>query len=257
MGRPKGKYILFLVEGDTDKEILAGPITEMYEKKYSSGENVIIKFCKLIDDKQSGGDITSKNGVTPQNIEWLIGKLFVSPFLDRNPFVYLREISEVVQIVDLDGSFIDSNRIVECVDKDIVYLDDSIKTKNVNSIICRNKQKADNLRKLIGINQIEIRYQRNTRKVKYSVYFFSCNMDHYIHGDANLSPQDKRRKAEDFSVDCSYVPEYFVDKICDSADTIKNKNYDESWNYIMLDNESLKRHTNLNILVEKLTSSNA
>ena len=74
MGRPKRKYILFLVEGYTDINTLSAGILNLYEK-YSDQKEYEIKFCTLDEDDEGGGDITSKYGIEPDNIEKMISKL--------------------------------------------------------------------------------------------------------------------------------------------------------------------------------------
>ena len=257
MGRPKKKYVLFLVEGYTDTEVLAEPISTIYEEICEESEMVEVKFCTLKQNDQSGGDITSSNGVTPENIEGLIGKLFIDPFLEKNPFIYPKEISEVVQIVDLDGAFINPEKITEMDSDDserICYSENGIETVDVESIRQRNERKSANLRKLVSMDEIVIRPKngRNTKTVKYSIYYFSCNMDHVIHNRLNLTPQEKVQLADDFSVACSYSMDSFKSAICSDMTSCQNMTYHESWDYIMEGEESLKRHTNLNLLIEKL-----
>ena len=262
MARPKRKYVLFLVEGYTDTEVLAESITSIYEEVLSPEEMVEVKFCTLKQNDQSGGDITSSNGVTPENIEGLIGKLFIDPFLEKNPFIYPKEISEVIQIVDLDGAFISEELVVQqstvLSDERIIYTEECIETVDVSAIQERNARKSVNLKKLVGMDEIVIRPKngRNTKTVKYSIYYFSCNMDHVIHKKLNLSAQEKVQLADDFSVACSYSLDTFKSAICEDEAACKNMTYHESWDYIMEGAESLKRHTNLNLLIEKLYERN-
>lgn len=257
MGRPKKHYILFLVEGNTDIEVLAEPMTSIIERASTPEEKPEVEFCKLKQGDVSGGDITSTNGVTPENIEGLIGKLFIDPFFDKNPFIYPKEISEIIQIVDLDGAFIPSSRITyglsECTKDTILYTEDHIETENVESICERNENKSNNIRQLISMDEIVIRPKngRNTKTVKYAVYYFSCNMDHVIHNKLNLSPQEKVQLADDFSVACSYSIDTFTNTIYGVAEKVKGMTYQDSWNYVMNGAESLKRNTNLNLLIDR------
>ncbi len=257
MGRPKKKYILFLVEGYTDIEVLAEPISSIYEMVSPPDQPVEVKFCPFNQNNQSGGDITSSNGVSPDNIEGLIGKLFVDPFLEKNPFIYPKEIGEIIHIVDIDGAFIDPQKVVEkesSAGERVIYSESVIQAEDVEAIRARNERKSSNIRKLIGMDEIVIRPKngRNTKTVKYSVYYFSCNMDHVVHKKLNLSPQEKVSLADDFSVACSYSIDTFKDAICENEAACKGMSYQESWDLIMKGEESLKRHTNLNILIEKL-----
>lgn len=258
MARPKKKYVLFLVEGYTDTEVLAEPISAIYEEVSDPNELVEVKFCTLKQNDQSGGDITSSNGVTPENIEGLIGKLFIDPFLEKNQFIYPKEISEVIQIVDLDGAFVSPEKVVSKSRLDsadgVIYSEEYTAASDISMIQERNARKSQNLQRLIGMNEIVIRPKngRNTKTVKYSVYYFSCNMDHVIHNRLNLSAREKVQLADDFSVACSYASDTFRNAICGENVSCKGMNYLESWDFIMKGDESLKRHTNLNLLIEKL-----
>ena len=257
MGRPKKNYIIFLVEGYTDVEVLSEPLTDLVENASMGEEKYEVQFCIPRQRDMFGGDITSSNGITPDNIEGLIGKLFIDPFLAQNPFIYPRDIREIIHIVDLDGAFIPSESVVSLKNgngKDrIRYTEDFIETEDVTAIVDRNKRKSNNIRRLIEMNEIVIRPKngRNTKKVNYSVYYFSCNMDHVMHKKLNLSPQEKVQMADDYSVTYSYSPDIFVKTINDGAKKVSNMNYQESWNYVMNGTESLKRHTNLNLLIDR------
>lgn len=260
MGRPKKKYILFLVEGYTDIEVMAESMTNLIENASLNEEKYEVQFCTLKQGDQSGGDITAKQGVSPDNIEGLIGKLFIDPFLEKNPFIYPKEISEIIQVIDLDGAFIPSEKVVGRISESkrdgVFYTEDHIETENIAAIQERNERKSDNIRRLIGMDEIIIRPRngRNTKKVKYSVYYFSCNMDHVIHKKMNLSSQEKVQMAGDFSVAC-YSIDTFVNAIYDGAKSVRNMTYQESWDYVMNDTESLKRHTNLYLLIDRFCKS--
>ena len=262
MARPKRKYILFLVEGYTDTEVLAESFTSIYEEVSSPEELIEVKFCTLKQGDQSGGDITSSNGVNPENIEGLIGKLFIDPFLEKNAFIYPKEISEVIQIVDLDGAFISDEMVVQLnadeTEERIRYSEDKIETVDVATIRERNARKSANLKRLVSMSEIVIRPKngRNTKTVKYSVYYFSCNMDHVIHDKLNLTAQEKVRLADDFLVASSGTCETLKETLCSDSVACSNMTYQESWDFIMEGKESLKRHTNLNLLIEKLYGNN-
>lgn len=86
----------------------------------------------------------------------------------------------------------------------------------------------------------------------HSVYYVSCNLDHYLHRSANLDYRMKRSLADTFARTYIGDVEGFIKEISDDPGAVKGMSYDESWNYIKEDKNSLHRHTNLNLLFEKL-----
>ncbi len=65
--RPKRNIVLFLVEGKSDREALGLAIPELYSRIDESYE---VYFPVIVEDeKEHGGDITSKAKVWPRNIE--------------------------------------------------------------------------------------------------------------------------------------------------------------------------------------------
>ena len=92
-----------------------------------------------------------------------------------------------------------------------------------------------------------------SKKVKYSAYYFSCNLDHFLHGDANFNEHDKTRKALEFSIaheESGSLEKFFFENETETTDM----SYDESWDFIRSGENSLKRHTNVNLLIKRLMS---
>ena len=163
-----------------------------------------------------------------------------------------KDISEIIQIVDLDGVYIPDSAVIENSDSEkFIYNDDGIVCNSIEHAIYRNRRKRDVMNKLLSISSIKIK----SKTIKYSLYFFSSNLDHFIHNNANLPLVDKTRKADEFSRKCSIEGlDYFFKKICDDKDALQNMTYKESWDYITNREsiESIRRHTNLNILLNNL-----
>ena len=246
--RPKRKIVLFLVEGKSDREALNLAIPELYDEI----DDEIEVFFPIIREESvdKGGDITSKYGVFPNNIESKIYELFLRDFFNEEK-IMPKDIYEIVQIVDVDGTYLPDEKIIESTEneeRNIVYSNDSIITKNVEGIRKRNKRKADNLNYLSSLEKIKVKQ----KSVKYSVYYFSSNMDHFIHRDANLDSNLKIMLADSYSRGYIGKTNEFVKDICQDKDATKEMTYEESWAFIKNDTNSVKRHTNLNILLEKL-----
>lgn len=247
--RPKSKVILFIVEGFTDEKMLNIPLSQLFVEY---NKDIIIDFVKQKpkgNNIAGGGDITSAFGVTPENIEHkLCTQIIDEGLISGKKCYYSSEVIQINQIVDLDGAYIPNENIIEDLSKfHPFYAETCILTAYKSKIEDRNKRKRENLNKLISLNSIKV----DSHTIPYKIYFFSSNIDHYIHGNANLTQTEKMRKATNFSDNCIFDLKPFLDKICDRTEAL-NMGYIESWNFIREGNESLHPHTNLNILINSL-----
>lgn len=246
MGRPKKKVILFIVEGPSDMAALERPIQNLLMDNSQGYEATF-----LVAEQ----DVTSDGRNTPDNILQKINKWYFDPFFSANEFYYPKDIAEVVQICDLDGTFIPDEF---CRDhqpehygaEGFVYSPPYIYGESAQMIIDRNHHKADNIRFLLTQATIKVR----SKTVPYSIYFFSSNIDHYIHDKMNLSGREKIELAERFADRCDGDPNAFVARICEHCQALKGMNYAESWDFIMEAGSchSIKRHTNFNIYINAL-----
>lgn len=256
--RPKRKIVLFLVEGKSDREALQLAIPELYEQ---IDEDIEVYFPVIRKDKEEkGGDITSTNyidkqgrrhWVHPNNIEEAIYTLFLEDFFDKEK-ILPKDISEIIQIVDTDGAYI-SNDYVR-LDSGLseedspYYKEEEISCLDVDKIVKRNEQKSENLDYLSMCSAIKVKQ----KTVPYSVYYFSSNLDHFLHHSANLDYRMKRSLADVFARNYIGNVEGFIKEISDDPGAVKNMNYEESWLFIKQGMNSLHRHTNLNVLLTKL-----
>lgn len=225
MKNNRKKLILFIVEGITDKTSLSRVL-----HKYLQG-NSEVRF------EITHGDITSNRSNTPANILGVIGNI-VNKFrkiygLKKTDFY------EVVQLVDTDGAFVDSSNIKSNANtQKLLYLEDCIQTKNIENIKQRNLKKSSILNRLVDTQAV-------CSTIPYSVYFFSCNLEHVFHNEANMP--DKLKSEQAYAVSDKYSnPRQFISFIekykCDCADS-----YLDTWEFIKLDTNSLKRYTNFNL----------
>ena len=133
----------------------------------------------------------------------------------------------------------------------------SILANNPDSIQDRNQRKCNNIEKLVSMSEIGISKNggKNTKTVKYSVYYFSRNMDHCIHNRISLSTTEKITLSDEFM--CKYdEADSFYNYLINQPICCENMDYIQSWDYIMKEGTiSLERHTNLNILFEKIMSN--
>lgn len=244
--RPRRKVVLFLVEGPSELDALFVPFGQFYE---SVDESIEVDFCTIRNDSGIfGGDITSKNGVQPDNIARLIDELYVDPYLKKMGY-YAKDIQEIIHIVDLDGVYIPDDAVVydeSCTD--MQYAENTIRTSKVDEVLSRNHKKRSNLNVLMEMDTIKI----DTKTVKYSIYYFSSNMDHFIHKDANLDSRKKRQLAQDFSA-FHDEPEQFCSFFLKDEDIAKDMDYGDSWRYIKEEFHSIERHTNINLLFDRIS----
>ena len=258
--RPKRKIVLFLVEGKSDREALQIAISELYERI----DDNIEAFFPIIreDEEERGGDITTSlytdkrnktRWVSPKNIEEAIYLLFLEDFFDEMK-IMPKDISEIIQVVDLDGAYIPDDCIL--FDPDLteeespLYTDTSINCVDVEKIVRRNKQKRENLNDLSSRKTIKVKAQTKP----YSVYYFSSNLDHFLHHNANLDYRQKVALADSFSSEFIGDVDGFIRIISEDPGAVNGMTYDESWSFIKDGKNSLGRHTNLNILLNKLLS---
>lgn len=228
------KFILLLVEGKNDEReinaILHSSCFEQYRDKYQ------IEFLT------KGGDVTATSGVSAKNIQQKLNDILL--YFRRNgvPFnnIKVSEIQEFVQIVDMDGAFIDPSHIIRGSSNAFYYTEDSIVTSNVDGAIGRNRKKAEILQKLSEIQQIG--------NVPYSVYYASCNMDHVLFDKRTSAPNEKTACAFRFIERCSLDPSILEDSIFKQG-IMSEGTYEESWTYIQQECNSLNRHTNINLFL--------
>lgn len=222
------KVVLFIVEGINDKTCLEGVLSKIID----SNE---VRF------QITEGDITSRNGIDEFKIRNEIGGI-VKSFKDKyhlNPDHFM----EVVHIIDTDGAFIDDKYIKYANVETTQYFDDGIKTKNVDKIVSRNQQKRAIVERMLKIPCV-------LKSIPYSVFYFSSNMDHVLHGEANMSQNEKDNYADEFDDRYADDPDGFLQLMCESAFAV-NGTYQESWEYIKEGNNYVCQHSNFSVYLER------
>lgn len=245
--REKPEIVLLLFEGPSDEDALYIPLANIFDE---ISEKIQVFPIFYQDSLQKYGDVTSRFYVTPQNIEKKIAENAVEPFL-RNNGLYPKHIKRIIQFVDTDGVYIPDSEIVQQNDAsitDVIY-GEKIIAPNIENIIDRNDRKRSNLDHLSNMESIKI----GSKTIDYSVYYFSTNLDHVLHDNANLQDSLKRNAAIDFRMfneEMNSFRGYFVNNNL----TSEQNDYKSSWEYIKHGNNSLTRVTNVNILIDSLIS---
>ena len=217
------KILFFIVEGVSDHSAIA----QALEKIFNSNK-VTVRIV--------GGDLTSEKGSTPQNIQ---NKIVTQIKNEMGKSFTPKDFAEVIQLVDLDGVFIPLDKIKEGTES-VFYGEDEIICKNREDIVKRNIQKSSIINKLIKMPKV-------WKSIPYSIYFFSSNLDHVLHNNSNLSESEKEPLATNFAKRYENNPDGFIEFFSESVFSIKNS-YEESWEFIKLNSNSLKRYTNFGLL---------
>lgn len=222
------KVVLVIVEGPSDDAALGIMLNRVYDK-----DSVYVHIMH--------GDITTRKGVTSQNIISKIGNE-VRDYAKSQHYA-AKDFKQIIHIVDTDGAYIPDDKVIEEQDcNPVLYESDGIHTVNRQAIISRNQQKKENLYRLRGTGQIW--------KVPYEVYYMSCNLDHVLHNKRNSTDEDKENDAYVFAKKYRRDLDGFVKFICRSEFSVGGA-YKESWHYIENGMNSIERHTNLGICIEK------
>lgn len=219
------KIILFIVEGISDQTSLALVLSKLFN-------NDTVRFHVV------GGDVTSNHYTNANNaIKKVNDEL--KKFLDRNKFL-VSDINQIIHIVDMDGAYVPENNIVEDSSvSNIIYKEKQIICNNVSKVIVRNERKSTVIDKLSTTSKI--------RKIPYSVYYFSCNLEHVLHNIRNAKKEEKDKFADEFTSTYYNHEKEFVDFIADKALAVDGT-YLETWKYIKQETNSLDRHSNFHLV---------
>lgn len=256
--KPKPEILMVLVEGESDELAFKYPLQAFLDEL---APNVSIIFSHLSRDKDgnatSGGDSTSDFDIYPGNYDKKISERVMKD-LTRFEGVYPRYVTKVIQIVDTDGAYVDDSKRVLKHTQDamwsngVFYGADEIEVDHVESVAARHKRKRENLDYLCQKDTIKL----DSHTVPYSVYFNSCNLEHFLFGQRNTPSSNKKNLARNFSFACQDDDNYFLHNVLANEFTLQDMTYQESWAFIRQPNtlNSLSRFSNLNLMVEELKS---
>lgn len=227
------QIILFIVEGESDKRSFENILNHLVS-------NDVVRF------KVVNGDITIKSNkyTVRKRINDKIKEFLKEP---KNKFLTPKDISKVVHLVDLDATFIDSSKIIKHDKDEKIYLNDQYFVPNVNNIIRRNKEKKEVLLKLKDLTYIEYKDEKVARILPYVVYYFSCNLEHVLHNNPNVSTvKQKIELSENFAEEYLNKEKDFLPFIR-QPDFASPFSYDKSWEEAIKPENALKRMTNFNL----------
>lgn len=223
------KIIFIIVEGPSDEEAL-----HVLFERVLANARVYIHVAH--------GDITSKKGITPANVNKCLCDM-VKSYAAKNG-LRRSDFEKVVHLMDTDGAFVENSALVEDADTDRPqYYDDEIHCRNAGGLIQRNNQKSKVMRRLAALPNV-------WRTIPYEPFYMSCNLDHVLYDLRNLSDEEKAREAIRFSRKYHDDIHGFLNYICHSSFSVSGTRK-ETWQFIEVDHESLRRHSNLGNLFER------
>lgn len=237
MGLKKG-VILIIVEGGSEA-------TSFHDflKKIEREKNVAFHLVQ--------GDITTQNNITPKTIESAIKDQLIRFEETNTDKLKISDLVEIVHLVDTDGTYIDKNNILE--QKNIPFIqydEDKIVTKDKCETEKRLEKKSIILNELSKYNHIKGTYKKKQYNLHYSIYYFSRNLDHVLHNSTTngLMPFEKMKLAYQFRKRFNGDINNFVSYM-NSRDFIVPGNYEETWNFIKIGKNSLKRYSNFHLYI--------
>ena len=225
------KVVFVIVEGASDETALGITLNQVFDK-----ESVHVHIMH--------GDITTRTGVTSQNIVAKVGNE-VRAYAKSNHYK-ASDFKQIIHIVDTDATYLTEEKILEDQEcEELSYQDDGIHTNDVGKVVSRNKQKSENLYRLRSCG--------NIWGVPYRVYYMSCNLDHVLYDKRNSTDEEKEQDAYTFAKAYKNNVEAFMNFMCKSSFSVKG-DFKESWEFIEEDMHSVERYTNLPIcLMEEST----
>ena len=126
--------------------------------------------------------------------------------------------------------------------KVVAFIKDHIETKNVDETIRRNERKRETLFKLRKTSKIN--------GIPYRIYYNSCNLEHVLYGELQeFSDEEKEELSDDFAERYEGKVEEFVEFISDLTFVVPGT-YQNTWDYIEKDRNSLNRNSNMHLLFE-------
>lgn len=226
------KLVLVIVEGPSDEILFSVGLGHFFS-------DYVLRFIVY------KGDLTANGSVKPTNVKISVVDL-VKNYLKAN---YFRpsDLAFVLQIVDIDACFLGKKHIIEDLDNGkIRYTDEGIITSSVDNIFKRNQNKSANITKLIAYDYLNIEGHR----IDYDIYYNCINLEHVFYNKHSLSSGSKKKYALDFAFKEADDISEFINII--KTTSPPSTSYKESWDYLRIETNCLKRLSNISYLLDKL-----
>lgn len=222
----KKKVMLFIVEGPTDETSLSTVLNRIFSSS-------TVKFQVVHGDVLTR-DFTSSDKIVAA--VWEQVKAFMGTIYKKN------DICRIVHLTDMDGVFVPDDAVIgdstRGDDAPPYYTATQIQTPNRVGILNRNERKRNNIDRLSACSKIA--------NIPYSMYYFSLNLDHVLHGKTNISEWEKIQCAEAFDLKYGEDPNGFILFMKELSFSVCD-NYRSSWAFIKIGVHSLERYSNFGI----------
>ena len=164
-------------------------------------------------------------------------KIKVDNYLKDKRGINKSDIEKIIYITDTDGCYIAQDSIhLSLSDDSYRYENDGIYTKNISNCKERNSMKSKNLNIINSVDKVY--------SIKIETYYFSCNLDHVLYKNQNLSHWLKVEYGERFADKFEDKEINFIDFIGDN-NIVLSCEYKESWDKIKIELNSVLRYSNL------------
>lgn len=261
----KKRVVLILVEGDSEVNALSTGLVEavgedefkiFFAKKDKDLANQLARGRTKVPGRErddSGGDLFGESNVNESNLTEYIDDWYISTWLHVNDRLCLRrkDICGLYHVIDMDGSYIPddcvgyggSSRLHNTYRDTGILTSCKTSTEQQRATMAHRRKNIDAALKTDAI-------KCKGAKMPYKLYFFSSNLDHYIHNDANLPGNLKVVRAEDFSNryfdDPNGYRSFFIEGIDGTAD------WQSSWDKVRSGMASIQRGSNYGFLIDDL-----
>lgn len=216
------KVILFIVEGPSDESALGTGMKEIF-KEWE------VRFYVV------HGDIATKGNVRQDTVLKRVDDC-IRDVMERYRYK-TNDIEQIIQIVDMDGTFIQPEKVVEEPVPEVLYFSDHVETAHRERMIQRNESKGRILFKLYKTSKVH--------GIPYRIYFMSCNLEHVLYGKLeNLTDSQKWEYSDRFAERFEGKPEAF-EQFMEAEEVAVQGSYQETWKFIERDVHSLERYSNL------------
>lgn len=226
------KIIIFICEGPTDENALY-PVMKSFFNPALVRFHIIHGDFFLNKYEEEEDPISSVERILDSEI--------------RRYGLKRSDVLAVFHATDTDGAFIPK----ECIFEDrklhkIQYEKDGIHTNYVDSIIVRNRKKRKNLNMLSSIHSIH-------GEIPYRIYYFSHNLEAALYGmPQHLNDHRKSDLSDEFADRFDGNWRDFYNYVINECHPLGN-NYQTSWDEIRKGVESVRRHTNINLVFEEFS----